>query len=143
MPVVGFNLTKITAEKKGALKGSLKVDNNAKVESIKETKIDIGKSKQKTIEIEFTFTSTYEPKFATIQIEGTLLFLEEEKVVKEITNEWKKKKKIPVNYIEYILNAILGRCSIEAILLSRELNLPAPFPLPRLRQKVKAEDYVG
>ncbi len=143
MTVVGFNLTKITAERKDSPKGGLKIDNNANIKDIKEKDIGIGKGKQKTMEIDFVFKSTYKPKFAEIVLEGKMLMLEKDKAVKEITKEWKKNKKLPKNYVEYVMNSILGRCSIEVILLSREINLPAPFPLPRIKQKQEAKEYMG
>lgn len=143
MPIVGFNLKKINVEREGVAKTQIKVNNNVQIKDVKETKLKIGTDKQKTLEIDFVFTSSYEPKLGKIELEGNILVLEGIKAVKEMEKEWKKSKKLPGNYIEMIMNSILNRCSIEAIILSREVNLPTPFPLPKVRQKAQANDYVG
>lgn len=144
MPVVGFNITKINVERNEAPKNaSIKVNNNIQVKDIKEIKINVGAGKQKTVKINFQYTSKYEPKLGIIEIGGNIIYLDDAKKAKELEKEWKKTKKIPEDSIQPIMNSILNRCTVEAILLSREVNLPNPVPLPKVNARRKAEDYVG
>jgi hypothetical protein len=32
-----------------------------------------------------------------------------------------------------ILNTVLTKCNIEALILSQEVNLPSPIPLPKVK----------
>jgi hypothetical protein len=34
-----------------------------------------------------------------------------------------------------VLNSILAKCNIQAIILTREVNLPPPIPLPKVQFK--------
>ncbi len=143
MPIVGFNLTKINVQREGVVKANIKVNNNIQIKDIKETKLRLGTDKQKTLDISFVYTTKYDPKIGNIELEGDVLLLEEAKKAKQIEKEWKKNKKIPADYVEPVMNSILNRCTVEAILLSREVNLPTPVPLPKVQPKRQAEDYVG
>jgi len=143
MPIVGFNFTKINVEREGVIKGGIKVNNNVLIKDVKDTKLKLGTDKQKTIEIDFSYVSKYEPKFGTIELEGNVVVLEDAKKAKNMQKEWKKSKKIPEEFIQPIMGTILNKCTIEAILLSKEVNLPTPVPLPKIQPKRQAEDYVG
>jgi hypothetical protein len=142
MPIIGFNMTKINAEKKGAPKGSINVNANAQAKNVKETKMKMPK-KQKALEIEFHYTAKYEPKVGKIDIEGNITLLEETKNADNILKEWKKNKKLPNNYFRPIINTVLSRCSVEAVIISRDVNLPPPVQMPKVIQSKKDNSYVG
>jgi len=36
-----------------------------------------------------------------------------------------------------ILNIILTRCNIQALILARDINLPSPIPLPKVKVETK------
>ena len=46
-----------------------------------------------------------------------------------------KDKKIPKEVMTPVLNNILAKSNVEALVLSRELNLPPPIPLPKVEVK--------
>ena len=135
MPVVGLQFNKITVEKFGPVKGKVSVNNNVVLKEVEKTDMTIGVSKQGALKFHFEFTSNYEPKIANITIIGFLTFLEKPETAKSIADSWKKDKKIPKDVMSSVLNTVLSRCNIEAMLLSREVNLPPPIPLPKIQVK--------
>ena len=135
MTVIGTNFTKIVVEKKGAVKGKVSIANNVAIDDVKETDIAIGSAKQKALKFTFEFTAKYEPKLGEIILNGELIFLEKPEKIKEIAEEWKKSKKVPKEVMAGILNNILQKCNIEALILSREIGLPPPVQLPKVSVK--------
>ena len=67
-----------------------------------------------------------------IKLEGYLLYMEQEKAMEDLMNQWKKERKLPKELMQGFLNNILSKCSVEAIILSKELNLPPSIPTPRV-----------
>jgi len=133
MPVVGMQFSKIVVEKFAPVKGKIQVNNNVVLKDVEKTDMSIGPSKQGALKFHFEFTAKYEPKIADITLTGFLTFFEKPETVKEIVDSWKKDKKIPKETMSNILNTVLSRCNVEAILLSREVNLPPPIPLPKIQ----------
>jgi hypothetical protein len=143
MPIIGFNFTKINVERKEGATGKINIKNNVTIKDVDETDLALGKEKQKALKISFEFTSKYEPKIGTILIEGNLMFMGESKKVKEIMDGWSKDKKIPKDVMSNILNNILTRCNIQALILSQDVNLPPPIPLPKVQADVTDKGYIG
>ena len=133
--VIGFNFAKIEAERSPAVNGKISIKNNVQIKEVESSELFLGKNKQAGIRFKFEYSSTYEPKAGKIILTGDLLAVDEEEKVKEIVAEWKKNKKINPDVMAYILNNILNKCNIEAIILSREIALPAPVQLPRVQVK--------
>ena len=63
---------------------------------------------------------------------GEILYMEPPEKIKEIVKSWKKDKKLPQPVMTSILNNILVKCNIEALILSQTVNLPPPIPLPKV-----------
>ena len=135
MTIVGFNITKIDVERADSIKGKININNNVSIKNIEATDLFMGKAKQKGLKFSFEFKTIYEPKLAHILLGGNVVVLKEEKEVKSIVDDWKNKKKMPKDIMAHILNTILTRCNIEALLLSREVGLPAPIRLPKVEVK--------
>ena len=133
MTIVGFNFTSVNAEKKDALKGNVNINNNVTIKDITEKDLSLGTSKQKSLRFMFEFTSKYEPNVGSITLNGDVLFIEEAKKIKEILDGWKKDKRLPKEVTTKVLNAVLGKCNVQALILSEQLNLPAPIPLPKVQ----------
>ena len=131
--IVGFGFTKLSAEKGEQPKGKIDINNNVTVKDVKEADISLGKGNQNVLKFMFEFTSKYGPNVGTILFEGELLYLEDSKKTKEILSMWKKDKKIPKELMGSLLNAILTKCNVKALILSQEVNLPPPVPLPKVR----------
>ena len=135
MAIIGFNFTRMEVERLKAVSGKIKIDNNISIKNVLPTDLALGKSKEKGIIFKFEFISSYDPKVANLQLYGEIIFMEEEKKIQDILDTWKKNKKVPGDVMTNILNNILSKCTIEALLLSKELNLPPPVPLPKVSMK--------
>lgn len=135
MAVIGFNFTKIEGQKKTPLKGKIEIKNNINVADIKEFKLNIGKSSESCAQVLFKSSTDYEPGIGNINLEGELLFVAQEKVIKDLLSKWKKEKKVDPQIMAQILNNIASKANIKALVLSQELNLPAPIPLPKVNVK--------
>jgi len=140
MAVIGFNYNKISAERKPVVKGEIKISNNVSIKDVDIQHITLGKTKQETLKISFEFTSKYEPNFGEIKLEGDIMFAEDEKLVKQVSDNWKKDKKLSKEVLTDVMNNILGRCNIQAMIMSRDINLPPPLPLPKVQANVKAKE---
>lgn len=132
MAVVGFNFTKMHIERKGDARGKISIKNNVAITDVSTTDMSLGKAKQKGLKISFEFKSFYEPELAEILFEGNILDMQDEKKVDELQKGWDKDKKLPDNLMEPLVNSILNRCNVQSLLMSKELNLPPPIPMPKV-----------
>jgi len=126
MSVVAFNFTKIAGERRQPEQGKLSVNNQTKLLSIKESPL----GSQKALLFTFEHVTEYEPKLATITMVGEVLVLSNEAEIKETLELFSKQKPINKVLTEKVFNNILTRVSLQALLMARDLNLPAPFRLP-------------
>ena len=143
--IVGFGFTKLSAEKGEIAKGKIDISNNVSIKDIKEDDFSLGKDKkQNVLRFIFEFTSKYEPNIGSILFEGELLYMEEPKKAKEILADWKKDKKLSKDLMAGLLNTILTKCNVQALILSQQVNLPPPIPLPKVQINAPAEkSYIG
>ncbi len=132
MPIIGFSFKKISVERKEKITGKINIENNVAIVDAVQQDLSLGSSKQKGIRFSFDFSVKYEPKMADILMTGDIMYIGDEKKISEVTDEWKKNKKVPPDVSAEILNAALTRCNIQALILSRDMGLPAPIPLPRI-----------
>jgi len=135
MPIIGFGFTKILAERKPSAPGKVSINNNLQIKDVQETEIEMGDVKQKGLTFIFEFTVKYEPGYGSIDLNGYVLFVEESKEIAKITESWKANKKLPPVIVEGVINSILAKSNVQALILSQELNLPAPVELPKLSAK--------
>ena len=105
------------------------------MKKVEEASIPVGKANQKALKFSYEFVTKYEPNLGNINIEGELLYLVPNDVVEKTLKEWKKDKKVSKELLAPILNAVLNKCSIKALLMSQDLNLPTPMQLPRVSVK--------
>jgi len=133
MAVIGFNFTKIAAQKLSNKTGKVQVNNNIAIKSIDESSFS-GDEKRKAIRVTFRYDGVYEPKIAHLQFEGDVILMLEKKVAEELIKGWKEKK-APVKPLSSAMNHVLERCNIEGVILARDMNLPSPIPLPKVNAK--------
>ena len=142
--IVGFGFTKLSAEKKDPASGKIDINNNVSIKDAREDSLTFGKDKQNVIKFIFEFTSKYEPNVGTILFEGEILYLEDPKKVKEILASWKKDKQIPKEIMGGLLNTVLSKCNVQALILSQDVNLPPPIPMPKVQMSVQQDkNYIG
>ena len=133
MTIVGFNFTKIEGEKKDMIKGKININNNVHINKVEEKDLALGNQKQKVLSFNFEFIAKYDPNIGSIKLTGNVLYMEDSKKVKDILDGWKKDKKLPKEVMPNILNTVLNKCNIQALILSEQINLPPPIPLPKLQ----------
>jgi hypothetical protein len=135
MAIVGFNFTGITVEKKDMVKEKINISSNVEITGVEKTDLSLGDSKQEAVKFLFRFDTTYTPNVGSINLLGNVIYIAEGKKVKELIDQWKKSKKADPKVIEQVLNTILSKSNIEALLLSKEVNLPSPLEMPKMQQK--------
>ena len=142
--IVGFSFKKLSAERHEAAKGKIDINNNVTIKDVQEDSFSLGKSNQNVLRFTFEFTSKYEPNVGNILFEGDLLYMEETKITKEILGSWKKDKRIPKDIMAGLLNTILTKCNVQALILSQEVNLPPPIPMPKVQIAPQPDkNYIG
>ena len=133
MAIIGFNFTSINAEKKGSAAGKISISNNVSIKDIQKAELSLGSEKQKAVKFMFEFISKYDPKIGNITLGGEVLSLEDAKNADKIIHEWEKEKKIEKDVMTSVLNNVLVKCNVQALILSQEVNLPSPIPMPRVK----------
>ncbi len=133
MAIVGFNFTSVNAQRKNDVKGKVNINNNVAIKSVEEKDLNLGSNKQKSLKFVFEFISKYNPDIGSVTLVGDVLLIEEAKKIKEIMDQWNKEKKLPKDVTTKVLNTVLGRCNIQALIMSEKINLPPPIPLPKVQ----------
>lgn len=131
MTVIGFSFTKMFVEKKNPVKGKVSINNNVTIKNLEETKLNLNTNK-KALKINFDFTSDYTPNIGNILLEGEVIYLVDSNKVDDIVKTWKKNKKLEKDIMTRVLNNVLTKCNIQALILSKDMNLPPPIPLPKV-----------
>ncbi|MFH0929033.1 MAG: hypothetical protein V1818_01605 [Candidatus Aenigmatarchaeota archaeon] len=135
MPAIGLNISGIEAKKFEEAAIGVKVNTNTNLKEVKEHSLDPLDKKCMSVEFEFTtnYVSQEGGKVADIVITGDVLFLDED--YKKIIAQWKKEKKLPEDVSLQIINVVFNKCLKKAILLSDDLQLPSPIPIPVAKKK--------
>ncbi len=136
MAMIGFNFTKILVEKKKQSAVNVSVNSNLGIKNISDMKFPID-DKKSALRFEFNYVCKYEPDFASIEITGELIELQEKEFAKKVVEDWTKNKTLPTEIMTHVLNTALSKCNIEAIILSKEMGLPSPVPMPKISAKPK------
>ena len=139
MTIIGFNFKEIKVIRKEGVKGKVNIKNNVVITDVQEQDLNLGDKSQNALKFIFEFSSKYDPDMGEIILRGDLLFMESSGKTKQILDDWKKSKKIPKDVMAGILNTVLSKCNIEALILSQKVNLPPPIPLPSVKTEVNAE----
>lgn len=132
MTIVGFDFTKIEAEKKGQLKGKININNNVTIKKVESQDLNLGTEKREALKFVYEFAAKYEPDAGQINLTGNVVYMDDSKKIKEILDGWKKDKKIPKEISKDVLNTVLTKCNVQALILSQTINLPPPIPMPKI-----------
>lgn len=139
MSIIGFNFNKISVERKQECEGRMGIKNNLAIKNIKDKEIGVT-AEQSAFEAEFDYAVDYHDEkksFAKISLQGSLIFLGEKALIEETIAQYKKNKVIKQDIVGPLLNYTFNKCTIQAIILSKEINLPPPIQLPRLKVEAK------
>ncbi len=146
MRLIGFDFTKISAEKSDKLNEKYVTNTNMDITDIKEEDLRLVEN-QKVIKIAFKFEVIYnskdnkDKKFGELNFEGDLVFSAGEKEVKELLDNWKKKEKqaISPEFKVPLFNMIMRKCTPKALDLEDALGLPFHFPFPQIKAAPAAQ----
>ena len=110
----------------GESSGSVNINNNSTLTSVERV--------EDKVSVNFVFSTNYDPGIGVIRIEGNLSFSDTEENMNRAMDEWKKSggKNLPVDLAEKVHNTILSNCVVQATLLSKEVQLPPPIPMPNV-----------
>ncbi len=138
MRVIGFNFTKIAAERFVQIMKEFSITTNIDLSELEKEKIEVLKADEEALRAKFKFNIEYltkekkEQKVAEIIFEGEVLLSGAPDEVKDVLKHWKKKE-MPLPFKIPLFNLILKRCTPKAVHFEEELNLPFHVPLPQLR----------
>ena len=135
MALIGFHYTKILVERKNVGVEKMNISNNIVITGVKEANVAIGEQKEAGVEFSFQFKTAYEPKVASIELTGAVVYLTAAAKAKEILTKWGKEKKLAPDILERVYNHLLEKCNIEALMLSRDMQLPPHIPLMKVSAK--------
>ncbi len=148
MPIVGFNINKIEANKAQNINGQLEIKSDLKIVNVSEEKFM--DNERYALKFGFSFIVNYEPKYANILIDGDIMFVEEKNKAKEIIDKWKKDKRLDPKITERLFNNILTKCNIKTLQITQDLNLPPHVRLPMVvsqqenkNSEKKKDNYIG
>jgi len=129
--LIGFNFTKISAERKPDYDG--KIETKSNLDIVKIEKVKTPATKQDSLRADFSVGVDY-GKLGKINLEGNLFLIADSKLIKETVEAWEGKKK-PTDLQLGIVNIILQKTSIKAIQIEEEIGLPIHLQnlFPRIR----------
>jgi hypothetical protein len=134
MTIVKINLHKVHADRNLEAKGGqIQINNNVSIKNVED--MSFAAEGKKGLKFTFTFNCSYEPELGKIDVEGQVLYVEDEAKIEEIKKSWDKDKKISMDVMEEIVNAALHKGNIQAIKISEEVSLPSPLPLPKVKSQ--------
>lgn len=132
VPIKSVEITSIDARrftKPGEKVPNVRIDNNSSVTLI--TPMN-----DEEANVEFRYTASY-GGVGSIRLEGLIVYTGQ---VKELSTKWINEGNMPDNIAGEIHTAIMRVCVPEAIILSREIKLPPPIPLPNINFKKKKQN---
>jgi len=132
MAIVSISFTQIKAEKTGNVNGKININNNVMLTDVSSIDVKLGGGAQKGLLLKYKYTCDYAPKVGKILLEGDVVTVESDDVVKKVVDAWKKDKKVDSEISRKVLAQVLNKCTVQAIVLSRDLGLPAPIKLPSI-----------
>jgi len=137
MQIIGFNLSKILAERAENFQRS-PINTNIEFINFEKEKIQFLKEAE-GLKVSFKYSIIYgeqegKGKQAEVSFEGFIIVSAEKEEIKDIQKSWKKKK-IPSKLQMFLYNFILKRCSLKAAILEEDMNIPAHIPIPQVKPK--------
>ncbi|MDP3881539.1 MAG: hypothetical protein Q8Q31_01535 [Nanoarchaeota archaeon] len=144
MQVIGFNFTKLSAEKLPNFKTGKSVTNNIEFTDLEKQKIDLVKDTE-VVKLSFRYSLAYKSedkasdKEAEIIFEGFLMLSLKEEEAKNLLKSWKKKE-LPPNFRVSIFNLLIRKCAAKALSYEEELDLPTHISIPQLTPGSKLKE---
>lgn len=143
MQIIGFNFTKILAERPEKIEKS-QINTNIEFTDLNKEKLDLFKESD-AMKIAFTLTISYKNEddsktkdFPKLEFKGYLVLSVSSEEMKQIQKSWKKKE-IPPSIQIPLYNFILKKSSAKSLSLQEELNIPSHIPIPQIRPQQRQD----
>ncbi len=138
MRIIGFNLSKISIQRKEILEDNLHATQNIDIKDIISLKLPV--SEEDALKITFNFKIEYSKEAANLDFLGYVFVQAKKEERDKILKSWKKEEKeIPEEIRMSLFNFIMNKCNIKAISLEDEMNLPLHIPMPQIASKPSEE----
>ena len=137
MPIIGLNYTKISANRSGDSNQKLDINTVPEITDFKQATLESFGGKVNVARVNFAYKTIIEPNIGNITIEGIIIY--ENENIKDISEQWKTEKKLPVDAQLEIINYIFRTVSIKALIISEILQLPPVINLPVVKDTKKKE----
>lgn len=134
MAIVSVNFIKLTAERMKSASGKIGVKNNVALNDLEKAQMPVA-ANNVALKMKFSFTSDYDPEVANITIQGEVVLVESTEKADAFMKQWTAEKSLPKDDMINIYNAVMHKCFVNAIGISKDLNLPAPIRFPRVTEK--------
>ncbi|KHO49109.1 MAG: hypothetical protein QT02_C0009G0001 [archaeon GW2011_AR9] len=132
MTIVKINLHKVSASRNLDSKaGQVQINNNVSLKDVESMGFNV--DGRKGLRFSFAFNCNYEPNLGKIEVEGQVLYVDDDARIEAIQQGWNKDKRVPLDVMEQIVNAALHKGNIQAIKVSEDISLPSPLPLPKVK----------
>lgn len=81
--------------------------------------------------IEFRFTANYSG-MGFVRMDGKLVVADDARTPESIAREWTSTNNMPPDFANIVHNAVISNCIITATIITRDIQLPPPVPLPQV-----------
>ena len=133
--LLGLTFIKMNVEKNPDFQGKVEINSNmdvSKVEKHKQTLL-----KQDTAKINFKFSISY-GDLGKIDLEGFMVWLFDKKTLKEVLEGWNKNE-LEQEIRTSVLNVVLQKCSLQALKLEEQFNLPLHMQMPSVKVNTESK----
>lgn len=136
MKIVGFNYTKVSAERVVKWQPVKKINTNIQFTDLIKDDADTPKDIE-VLRVMFKFDVAYEPKNANVSLEGYVFLGLSPNESKEAIKQWAKKKEVTEEIRNTVVKFIWKKCNLKSFQLEEELNIPTHIQLPQISFKPK------
>jgi len=140
LPIIGYHISSITAERRGISEEKIDISSTPKISSVEPRDMTYP-IKQSVLAISFEFETVYTPAIGEIRIAGEILY--SNKNLKRISEFWEKKNKLPEDIDTEVRNFLFRKCLTLGIHLSENLQLPPPLLFPMVSGSQEDNTYIG
>lgn len=138
MKLLGFNFTKINAEKNSENTKGVQIKPNIDVSDIKEAKADLLNTPGKVLSVFFNYTLNYGSEYGKVELGGKILVSIEQETADQILEDWKSNS-IPNEFKTKVFNLILRKANLKALQIEDELNMPLHMQMPKVKPQEQSK----
>ena len=95
--------------------------------------VGMEKKQDESLEVQFVLSIAFNPSIAQMNLKGNAYVTGEKNEIEKALKDYEQKKPAPQVIVQSVSNVVF----IEAVLISRILNIPPPVPLPQIPEAGK------